>query len=152
MLVCRRFFPFTPLALALGMILLLAPLARGQEMSEFGNPFLWVTVGPVKVKAEVVRTPEKQFLGLGQRRELPEGRGMLFAMPSLEVQNFCMRGMQFPLDFLWIVRGKVVGIEKNVYPEYPGPISSPEPVNYVLEVPAGFADKYGVKVGDRASW
>jgi uncharacterized membrane protein (UPF0127 family) len=40
------------------------------------------------------------YLGLSHRRDLPDGRGMLFIMPALEVQTFCMRGMQFPLDIL----------------------------------------------------
>lgn len=148
----RKFSLVRPLGLCLGAILLLAALAGGQEVSEYGNPFTWVTVGPVKVKAEVVKSPEKLYLGLGQRKELPEGRGMLFVMPSTETQHFCMRGMQFPIDFIWIVQGKVAGLDQNIDPIYPGNLISPEPVNYVLEAPAGFADKYGVKVGDRVSW
>jgi uncharacterized protein len=91
-------------------------------------------------------------MGLGQRKALPEGRGMLFVLPNLETQHFCMRGMEFPLDFIWIAQGKVAGIDKDIYPEYPGSIVSPEPVNYVLEVPAGFAEKYRVKTGDRVRW
>jgi hypothetical protein len=100
----------------------------------------------------VVKTPDKLYQGLGHRRELPEGQAMLFMMPLLEVQHFCMRGMQFPIDIIWIVQGKIVGLEKQVPPTFPGTLRSPQPVNYVLEVPGGFADRHGVKVGDQVSW
>ncbi len=133
-------------------LLIGASAARGVEYSEYGNPFTWVTVGKVAVKAEVVKTPEKLFLGLSHRQELPEGRGMLFVMPGLAVQNFCMRDMNFPLDFLWLVPGKVVGIEENVSPRYQGTLTSPAAVSHVLEVPAGFCNRYGIKVGDPVTW
>ena len=126
--------------------------ARGEQLSEYGNPFLWVSVGQVKVQAEVVSTPEKLYRGLGYRQELPPGRGMLFSLPLVAGQDFCMRGMEFPIDILWIVKGEIVGIEKNVSPQFTGTLSSPQPVNYVLEAPAGFAEEYGVRVGDRVSW
>jgi uncharacterized membrane protein (UPF0127 family) len=129
-----------------------AGLAGGQEVSEHGNPWLWVSIGKVKVKAEAVSTPERLQLGLSYRRELAEGRGMLFFMPAVEQQTFCMRGMRFPLDLVWIVDGGVAGITRNVPSTFPGELPSPTPVNYVLEVPGGFADKYGIKVGDRVKW
>lgn len=124
----------------------------GEELSEYGNPFTWVTIGQVAVQAEVVKTPDKIFRGLGYRQNLPEGRGMLFVMPETALQIFCMRGMEFPLDILWLAPGKVVGLEKDISPKYQGDLASPVPVNYVLEVPGGFSVKYGIKVGDRVSW
>lgn len=136
----------------LAVLLGLAGLVEGQDVSQQGNPWLWLTTGKVKVKAEAVSTPERLHLGLSYRRELPEGQGMLFFMPAIEVQTFCMRGMRFPLDLIWIVNRRVAGITRNVPPTFPGNLTSPEPVNYVLEVPGGFADKYGIKVGDRVSW
>ncbi len=138
--------------LLLAALLGLAGWARGAEVSEYGNPWLWVSLGKVTVKAEAVRTPERLTLGLSYRRELPEGRGMLFFMPQREVQIFCMRGMNFPLDFIWISGGRVAGITRNVPASFPGEVPSPAPVNYVLEVPSGFAEKYGVKVGDPVKW
>jgi len=123
-----------------------------EELSAGGNPYVWVTVGQVKVKAEAVRTPEKLYLGLGYRQDLPAGQGMLFFMPTREVQSFCMRGMQFPLDIIWIARGRITGIEANVSPGYQGSLISPEPVNFVLEVPGGFAAKYGVRPGEKVTW
>ena len=136
----------------LAVILGLAGPVPGQDVSATGNPCLWVTIGKVKVKAEAVSTPERLYLGLSYRRELPEGRGMLFFMPAIEVQTFCMRGMRFPLDLIWIVDGRVAGLTLDVPPTFPGELPSPVPVNYILEVPGGFADKYGIKVGDRVGW
>jgi uncharacterized membrane protein (UPF0127 family) len=139
-------------ALLLAACLGVSGWSWGQEVSESGNPWLWVTVGKVTIKAEAVRTPQKLYLGLSYRQELPEGRGMLFFMPTVEVQEFCMRGMHFPLDFIWIRDGRVAGLTRNVPPDFPGDLTSPQPVQYVLEVPAGFADKYAIQVGDPVRW
>ena len=140
---------------AVGLVLP-AALAAGEkpaELSEYGNPFTWVTIGKVKVKAEVVGSMEKMYLGLGKRPELPEGRGMLFVMPSPAVQNFCMRDMRFALDFIWIESGRVAGLTKNVSPDdQEACYYSPEPVKFVLEVPAGFCDRHGLQAGDKATW
>jgi uncharacterized protein len=127
-------------------------LAGGQEVSEQGNPWVRVSLGKVTVQAEAVRTPERLFLGLSYRKELPEGRGMLFFMPGKEVQSFCMRGMRLPLDLIWISDGRVAGIAGQVPATFPGELNSPVPVSHVLEVPGGFADRHGIKVGDPVTW
>jgi uncharacterized protein len=141
-------FALVLLAVWLGV----AGTAASQTVSEFGNPWVWVTIGKVQIKAEAVHSPERLFRGLSYRPAMPAGQGMLFFMPEIEVQTFCMRGMRFPLDLIWIVAGRVAGITRNVPPTFPGNLTSPEPVNYVLEVPGGFAEQYGVKVGDRVHW
>jgi len=138
--------------LLLAALLGLPGRAGSQEVSEYGNPWLRVTVGPVTVQAEAVSTPARLYQGLSHRRELPAGRGMLFFMPELQVQTFCMRGMRFPLDLIWISEGRVAGLTRNVPPAFPGELISPQPVKYVLEVPGGFADRYGLQVGDRVTW
>lgn len=144
------------LVLVLGGLVLPAALPAGEkpaELSEYGNHMTWVTIGKVKIKAEVVGTPEKLYLGLGKRPELPEGRGMLFVMPQREIQEFCMRDMRFALDFIWLAPGRVAGLTKNVSPQNQQDCyMSPEAVNYVLEVPAGFCDRHGIKMGDKATW
>ncbi len=138
--------------LLLAALLGLTGLAEGQEVSEHGNPLVRVTVGKATVQAEAVKTPERLYLGLSYRSELPEGRGMLFFMPAKEVQTFCMRGMRLPLDFIWISEGRVAGLTRNVPPTFPGDLTSPAPVSHVLEVPGGFADRHGIKAGDRVRW
>lgn len=135
-------------ALALLCAVPLAGPAGAEELSAYGNPFAEVVIKGVKVEAEVVKTPKKVFLGLSYRKSLPKGRGMLFIMPEEEVQHFCMRGMRFAIDIIWITQGKVIGCEKNVPPTDPRTLSSLAPVRYVLEVPAGFCDIHKITAGD----
>jgi uncharacterized protein len=136
-----------------GLILAgLAGVAGGQEVSEFGNPWVRVSIGKVTVQAEAVSTPERLYLGLSYRTKLAEGQGMLFFMPAQAVQTFCMREMRIPLDLIWISDGQVAGITRNVPATYPGELPSPVPVTHVLEVPGGFADRHGIKTGDPVSW
>jgi len=149
----RQLARIFPVLLILGSLVFPPAALSGEGRSEYGNPIAWVRLGQVKVKAEMVFSPEKLYLGLSKRQGLPEGQGMLFIMPTLMIQEFCMRDMRFPIDFIWLVPGRVAGITKNVpFEDQQACYASPEAVNYVLEVPAGFCDRHGIKVGDPVSW
>ncbi len=127
---------------------LLGGPAWGQDYPEHGNPLTRLTVKGVPVLAEVVSTPEKLYLGLSHRPELPEGRGMLFLMGSTAPHVFCMRDMRFAIDIIWIADGRVAGLNPGLSPNDTGSFQAPAPVSLVLEVPAGFARRHGIKVGD----
>ena len=120
---------------------------RAQGFSPYGNPLTTVTIQEIPVQAEVVSTPEKLYLGLSHRPELPEGQGMLFVMGTARHHVFCMRDMRFPLDIIWIADGRVAGLHKGLSPGDQGNFRAPVPVTLVLEVPGGFADRYGIEVG-----
>jgi uncharacterized membrane protein (UPF0127 family) len=126
--------------------------ALAQALSPQGNPYVEVRLGLTQVRAEVVQAPEKIYLGLSHRDFLPEGQGMLFLMPETAVQVFCMRGMKFPLDIIWIREQRVVGLAPQVPADFPGDIPSPEPAAQVLEVPAGFCARHDIQVGDKVTW
>lgn len=119
------------------------------DWSPAGNPIRRLQVGEQLVNAEVVQTPDKLFLGLGGRTELPWGTGMLFLMPREARQQFCMRGMLIPIDIIWIHRQRIIGFALNLQPDDPGTFVSPGPADQVLEVPAGFVSASGLRVGDR---
>jgi uncharacterized membrane protein (UPF0127 family) len=127
---------------------LLSGQVWGQEFSPYGNPLTRLTVKDTPVVAEVVSTPKKRYLGLSHRRELPEGQGMLFLFRAPRRRVFCMRDMLFPIDIIWIAKGKVAGLHKQLSPSNRSNFIAPVPVRLVLEVPAGFADRHGIKVGD----
>jgi uncharacterized membrane protein (UPF0127 family) len=113
-----------------------------------GNKIDRVYVRDVLVKAEVVKTETKIEKGLGGRTILANGRGMLFEMFESEPQHFWMKGMLFPIDIIWIENGRVIGCEKNISPTDPRTFVSPSDAGYVLEVPAGFCDRYSVNTND----
>ena len=114
-----------------------------------------IRVGDRDLSVQVVRTAADQARGLGGITSLPWDEGMLFVFSHADSQTFWMKGMVMPIDIIWIAGDRVVGIEKSVpLPEagaegqglalYP----SPEPVDRVLEVRSGFADRYGLQTGD----
>lgn len=114
-----------------------------------------VRIGEMVIRAEVARTPQERSLGLGERDFLPEDGGMLFDMGSEARHGFWMKGMRFPLDFIWISSDRrVADVTRNVPPEPGVPdaqltLYRPRlPVLYVLEVNAGLVERYGVEVGD----
>jgi uncharacterized membrane protein (UPF0127 family) len=64
-----------------------------------------------------------------------------------------MRNTFIPLDMLFIDSSKqVITIRKNTRPLSDTSYSSTGPAQYVLEVNAGFTDKYGIKEGDIISF
>lgn len=119
------------------------------KTSQAGNPIMPVRLNKTVVQAEVVFTPDKLYLGLGGRQQLAPGTGMLFIMPGLEVQEFCMRGMVVPIDIIWIAGDRIVGFHQNLAPKDPRIFTSPAPADLVLEVPAGFVAAAGLQAGDR---
>jgi len=113
-----------------------------------GNRIKRVYVKNNLVKAEVVKSKEKIEKGLSQRKSLAEGRGMLFVMPTIDYQRFWMKEMLFPIDIIWIANGKVIGFDKNISFKDSRIFTSPAPASYVLEVTAGFCDKYKIEIND----
>ena len=100
---------------------------------------------------EIADDLPKQINGLSYRKNLGDNNGMIFIFKDTQVRTFWMKNMLFPLDIIWINDNTIVKIDKNLPPEGSNPFatySSSVPVNYVLEVNAGFADKYNIKTGN----
>ncbi len=108
------------------------------------------------VQVELARTAEERARGLGGHAPLGAEEGMLFFFPEVDRHSFWMKGMTFALDIIWIRDGQVVYVVADVPPPHPGTPDSELPVytppaaaNYVLEVPAGFAARWGIQAGSR---
>ena len=121
---------------------------RSEVYSAEGNSIKNILVKNIPVKVEVVSSKEKIEKGLAGRANLPAGRGMLFLMPDSGYQRFWMKGMQFPIDIIWISGSRIAGCEKNILPQDERIFASPEPSSSVLEVPEGFCDQNAVSVND----
>jgi uncharacterized protein len=106
--------------------------------------------GDADVAVELALTREQQARGLMYRTELAEGAGMLFVFDDETERSFWMSNTPIPLDILYI-RGDatVVSIAAQTTPYSEKKIPSRGPARYVLEVPGGWAERNGVKPGDR---
>ena len=106
-----------------------------------------------EIPVEVADTLKKRSLGLGKRTSLKKGWGMLFVFEKRKPHRFWMKDMQFPLDIIWLDNHRIVHIIHNAKPtnsrEKPEVMTSPVPVNFVLEIAAGRAAKLRLKTGQR---
>ncbi|GMU87551.1 MAG: hypothetical protein AMXMBFR48_27920 [Ignavibacteriales bacterium] len=105
------------------------------------------------IDIEIADSEYEQALGLMYRTSMEELQGMLFIFPAEEIRSFWMMNTLISLDMLFLdANGKVVTIHRNTKTESEQSYRSTKPAKYVLEVVAGFCDKYGITEGDRMSY
>ena len=101
-------------------------------------------------QVEVMREEADRAQGLMYRRSLAPDRGMLFDFGRVEPVSMWMKNTYLSLDMLFIrPDGTIARIAADTEPLSTRTISSGEPVNGVLELPAGTAARLGIKAGDR---
>ena len=101
---------------------------------------------------EMATTDAERAQGLMNRKELPEGQGMLFDFHRDQEVGFWMRNTYIPLDMIFIRSdGRIMRIAENTEPLSEKIVPSNSPVRGVLEVIAGTARKLGIAVGDRVA-
>lgn len=103
-----------------------------------------------KIDIEIADNGPERQQGLMYRKSMDEARGMLFIFPDEAQQGFWMKNTILPLDIMFIGKDKkIVKIHKNTTPFSEKDLPSEKPAMYVVEVNAGFVDKYGLKEGDK---
>lgn len=112
------------------------------------------TFSPITtIDVEVADTDPEKEQGLMYRDTMAENRGMLFLMGTEDTQSFWMKNTIISLDILYVnSERRIVSIHKNTKPYSLEQIISAKPAMYVVEVNAGYTDKYGIKVNDLISF
>jgi len=107
-----------------------------------------------KLDIEVTDDESESQQGLMNRSIMPENNGMLFPFEDSKIQTFWMHNTRMSLDLIYINKDSlVVDISKNAPRMSDKTIPSDTPSQYVLEVNAGMADKWGVKENEtKVSW
>jgi uncharacterized membrane protein (UPF0127 family) len=101
---------------------------------------------------ELAATEEARSRGLMFRKELPQGRGMLFDFQTEQPVAFWMRNTYIPLDMIFIRGdGRILRIAENTEPLSERLVPSGGPVRAVLEVIGGTARALGIAPGDRVA-
>ena len=105
------------------------------------------------IRLTLAVTEAEKERGLGYRDSLATDSGMLFVYNHPERYGFWMKGMRFPLDFIWINGNKVADLSRNI-PQpandtiQPATLAPSVPADKVLEVNAGVIQSLGIRVGD----
>ena len=115
------------------------------------QPLEIVTKNGVQVfSVEMATTEEEKQTGLMYRKELADGKGMLFDFNPEQEVSMWMKNTYVSLDMIFIrADGRILRIAENTEPLSTRIISSGGPARAVLEVVAGTAQKYGIRPGDR---
>ena len=105
------------------------------------------------IEVQIADTDSLRVRGLMFQNELPYNEGMLFVFDGPDTRPMWMLNMQFNLDVIWFdENSNVVAIEKDV-PPCKTTIEvvacrengvSGDNAKYVLEVTAGFVDKFNI--------
>jgi len=78
---------------------------------------------------------------------------MLFIFEWPAAQAFWMKNTIISLDIIYLDENKkIVSISKNAVPYSEDSLPSAGKAQYVVEVVAGFTDKYGIQPGDRITF
>jgi uncharacterized membrane protein (UPF0127 family) len=115
------------------------------------EPLEIVTKSGVRVfSVEMATTEEEKTTGLMYRKELADGKGMLFDFSPAQEVSMWMKNTYISLDMIFIrADGRILRIAENTEPLSTRIISSGGLAKGVLEVIAGTAKKYGIEPGDR---
>jgi len=106
-----------------------------------------------RIDIEIADNEDKRMTGLMYRDKMDENLGMLFIFPVEEPQAFWMKNCILPLDIIYVnAKREVVSIQKNTEPYSERSLPSYKPAQYVVEVNAGYTDKYGIKEGTMIAW
>jgi uncharacterized membrane protein (UPF0127 family) len=138
-----------PLAAAIAFCLLSGADARAASLQTLEI----ATKSGVQVfSVEMATTEEEKTTGLMYRKELADGRGMLFDFSPPQEVSMWMKNTYVSLDMIFIRSdGRILRIAENTEPLSTAIIPSRGLAKGVLEVIAGTAKKYGIEPGDRVA-
>ena len=146
--------PLRPLLwLVAALFALVGAFAGPAAQAASFQPLEIVTKNGVHVfSVEMATTEQEKETGLMYRKELPDGKGMLFDFSPEQQVSMWMKNTYVPLDMIFIrADGRILRIAENTEPLSTKIISSGGLAKGVLEVVAGTAQKYGIQPGDRVA-
>lgn len=144
--------PIAIAAVIIGVVGVLT-IPADSKLAETKFPMGTVKLDNVTLDVQIAETDAQRTRGLMFQKQLPYDQGMIFVLNYEQVAPIWMLNMQFPLDIIWFdSSGNVVHIAKNVAPCQSAIETATCTVDnggeknakYVLEVTAGFIDKFNV--------
>jgi len=107
----------------------------------------------ISFEIEIAETEYEVQTGLMDRDSMKDNQGMLFIFPDVAVHSFYMKNTKIPLDIIYIDENlKIASFAENAKPLDEAGLSSQVPIQYVLEINAGLAEKFLLEIGDKVEF
>lgn len=107
------------------------------------------------VDVRIAESRQQKIVGLSETPTLRNGSGMLFPYDESGEHTYVMRGMDYPLDIVFVGGdGRINAIESA---PAPGPNQDGNDIQrtgtgkYVLEVPRGWTESHEIDIGHRVT-
>jgi len=105
------------------------------------------------IAVEIADTESERQRGLMRRRSLGYDRGMLFVFDEVSTNGMWMKNTPLPLDIVFIAPdSQVINIARRTTPFSEETIEPAAPKKFVVEVRAGFADRFGLTDSMKVHW
>ena len=138
--------------MAIGVLFLASAEPRSAPAADLQTVEIVGKGGVHVFTVEIADDDAERARGLMYRKELPEGRGMLFDFHREQDVAFWMKDTYISLDIIFIRGdGTIRRVAANTEPLSEVSIPSGGPVRAVLEVIAGTAKKLGIEPGDKVA-
>lgn len=134
--------------IVLGLLLLLSSCAAQGKFKTLTLTIETVSGARVDLSAEIARTAQEQERGFMERKNIPEGTGMIFVYTADQRMHFWMKNTPHPLSIAYIDSSGTIREIYDMVPFNTETVSSVRSLRYALEVPAGWFERAGIGVGD----
>ena len=105
------------------------------------------------IDIEIADTDAERQQGLMRRRSLGYDRGMLFIFEEVDDSGMWMKNTPLPLDIVFVAPdSQVINIAHRTTPFSEKQINPAAPKKFVVEVRAGFANRFGLTDDTRVRW
>lgn len=105
------------------------------------------------IDIEIADTEGERARGLMRRRTLGYNRGMLFIFDEVNESGMWMKNTPLPLDIVFVdPDSQVINIARRTTPFSERSIEPEGAKRFVVEVRAGFADRFGITDSTRVRW
>ena len=105
------------------------------------------------ISIDVADTDAERRRGLMRQRSLGYDRGMLFIFDTVKRGSMWMKNTPLPLDIVFVAPdSQVINIARGTTPFSEEKITPAAPRKFVVEVRAGFADRFGLTDSTRVRW
>lgn len=145
----KKIYPMKSIALLIFTLILFSSSCKESRLKKKVLNITKKDGTTIQLKAELAITPEERQYGFMNRKNIPDGTGMLFVFENDQILSFWMKNTPSPLSIAYITTNGEIKDIFDMTPFSLASITSTGYVKYALEVPQGWYKKTGISAGDK---